>query len=297
MTNVNKTTICALTLGVSLTVLCVTASPALADDFYNDQCVSQQGGETWVLSFSTTGDHAIQLWRESGDPRVRTGSYEQNGDDVTAYVEDIRVHLHIASGDAAWQAGDARGTFACRYQGDQRLARWVDVGPSPAPAPACAYTQTCDTHTAPPPASPPSGQMCDMQGTCWSDGGSAHNSLPIRIEGNAAYVAVTLGSMPLEMLIDSGATNTSITDSIAQTLIANGEATLGPDGHVTLADGSTHPSRHILISTVRVGNHELHNIMAMVGGGNASLLLGFDVLSQISGRFSVDATNSRLLFE
>jgi hypothetical protein len=83
----------ALTLWVSL----ATNAPALAGDFYNDQCASRQGSDVWTLALSTIGDHAAQLWREDGDNRrVRIGTYDQNGDDVVAPVEDIRVHLRVA---------------------------------------------------------------------------------------------------------------------------------------------------------------------------------------------------------
>jgi hypothetical protein len=40
----------------------------------------------WTLVLSTIGDHAAQLWREDR-ARVRSGAYDQNGDDVVAHLE------------------------------------------------------------------------------------------------------------------------------------------------------------------------------------------------------------------
>jgi hypothetical protein len=88
------------------------SAPALAGDFYNDTCASQQGSDVWTLALSVTGDHAVQFFRETG--RVRIGKYEQpdNGDDVYATIEDLRIHLRVRSGAAAWQSGAAKGTRA-----------------------------------------------------------------------------------------------------------------------------------------------------------------------------------------
>lgn len=114
----------ALTLWVSCATTVYTASPTLAANFYNDTCASRQGTDVWTLALSTIGDHAGELWREDCDNRrVRVGSYEQNGDDTVARVEDIRVHLHVASSDAAWSAGGAKGTFLCRCVGDAKPIR------------------------------------------------------------------------------------------------------------------------------------------------------------------------------
>ncbi len=104
-----------LTLGVSLAALCASPNTAHAGDWYNDTCTSVQGGETWTLSLSTTGDHVVELWRDTGNPRVRVGTFTQDGDDVVAHLEDITtLHLHAAYGDASWFAGpNAKGTFSC----------------------------------------------------------------------------------------------------------------------------------------------------------------------------------------
>jgi hypothetical protein len=122
------------------------------------------------------------------------------------------------------------------------------------------------------------------------------SQLPLRIEHNAAYATVTLGSLQVEMLVDSGSTSLFLPISVARQLLAKGEATEGPDGETTLADGSVHPNKHILIGRITLAGHVLHDVMAGVGDERASLLLGFDVLSQVSGKFTV-AANNRLIFE
>jgi clan AA aspartic protease (TIGR02281 family) len=317
------TTASLLTLGVSLSCI-VGCKTARAGGFYDMVCASQQGSDQWTLALSTTGDGKVQLWREDRQ-RVRVGSYAQQGDAVTARLEDMTLRLGVSWDNASWSAEDARGTFVCRYVGDERLARWQDAQPFvPPPAPPAVASAPLDlTPHRQPPA--PHEQICDFEHNCYgSDGFTSEPSpqvyhmdpahpdrvtpppapqypqhfLPLRIESNrAAYATITLGSQSVEMLIDSGSTCIFLPNTVAQRLLSNREAELGPDGTTTLADGSVRPARHIVIHRVVIAGHVLTDVQAAVGDDQSSLLLGFNVLSQVTGRFTVDASNSRLLFD
>jgi clan AA aspartic protease (TIGR02281 family) len=99
------------------------------------------------------------------------------------------------------------------------------------------------------------------------------------------------------MLVDTGATDMTVTNNVAEQLLDSEQATLGPSGEVTLADGSIHASGNIYIKTVTIAGHELHNVIAGIVPDNADMLLGFSVLNQVSGRFVIDTTRSELTFE
>jgi predicted aspartyl protease len=98
------------------------------------------------------------------------------------------------------------------------------------------------------------------------------------------------------MVIDTGCTDLSITPTIADRLIASGQATYGEDVEYTLAGGSTHTNKTVRIATVAIGGHVLHNAHAGIGPDGAPLLLGFTILQQISPKFSIDTVAGVLIF-
>jgi clan AA aspartic protease (TIGR02281 family) len=127
---------------------------------------------------------------------------------------------------------------------------------------------------------------------------SGSDSVPIYpgAHGSAAYVDVGLGARTVRMLIDTGATNVSVTRSIASALIANNEAVLLPGtAPTTIADGSTIMEQIISIRTLTIGRHTLHHVIAGVAPDGADMLLGFPVLNQV-GRFTIDTANGQLIF-
>ncbi len=123
------------------------------------------------------------------------------------------------------------------------------------------------------------------------------NSVPIYYErdGRAVFVDVILGSQPAHMLIDTGATDVTVSESLAQELLSRGEADEGPSAQVQLADGTTTTARNIYVHTLRIGDNVLRDIRAGVTPDGTDMLLGFPVLNQI-GRFTIDTVNRRLNF-
>jgi hypothetical protein len=63
------------------------------------------------------------------------------------------------------------------------------------------------------------------------------DSMPIAVIGTHAAAPVVLGSMPVTMMIDTGCTDLSITQTIAER-IASGQATYAASRTYVLADGS-----------------------------------------------------------
>jgi clan AA aspartic protease (TIGR02281 family) len=116
-------------------------------------------------------------------------------------------------------------------------------------------------------------------------------------DGRAAYVDVSLGTVPVRMLIDTGATNVSVTRSIAATLSANNEAVLLPiTADIAIADGATIQAQIISIRALTIGRHTLRHVIAGVTPDGADMLLGFPVLNQ-AGRFTIDTKNRLLIFD
>ena len=71
-------------------------------------------------------------------------------------------------------------------------------------------------------------------------------TVPIVQNGTRAYVAVEMGNIqPAQMLIDTGCTSMSVSEAIANDLLAHGEADALPDHQVQFADGSEHAVRQL----------------------------------------------------
>jgi clan AA aspartic protease (TIGR02281 family) len=124
---------------------------------------------------------------------------------------------------------------------------------------------------------------------------SGVDAVPITMARNAIYVDVTLGGQPVTMLLDTGANVSSISATLADNLIAAGQARDGGQSMpVTLADGSTIKERVLIVNTLALGAHTRRDVRMLVSPDGVDMLLGLPVLNAI-GKFTVDAANSQLL--
>jgi gag-polyprotein putative aspartyl protease len=162
---------------------------------------------------------------------------------------------------------------------------WIDCGPDP----------RTPAHDAPIVAQAPAPAPTPAVTTILP-ASSTLDHLPVSIIDNQAHVAVTLGALPVTMLIDTGETNMTVTQSVADQLLASGLATRGPDSESRFADGSVHRHVTIIVNTMTIGGHVLHDIYAGVSPNGADMLLGFAVLNQVSGKFAINANTNTLDF-
>ena len=125
---------------------------------------------------------------------------------------------------------------------------------------------------------------------------SPGNSVPIYVKERSVWVDVQLGSLTRRMLIDTGATDVTVTKSVANDLLRRGDAVLGDPGEFRDFEGWKHIEDCIQILTLNIGGHTLHNIFAGVVPDEGEMLLGFPVLNQV-GRFTIDTKNRQLIFD
>jgi clan AA aspartic protease (TIGR02281 family) len=115
-------------------------------------------------------------------------------------------------------------------------------------------------------------------------------------DGRSLFIDVDLGlRMTLAFQLDTGASDMTVTQTIADRLVRDGLATRGQPEIITLADGSNHTVPTLAINTVTVGTHRVTDVHAFVSPADAPMLLGMGVLKRI-GRFTVDAPNRQLTF-
>jgi hypothetical protein len=116
-------------------------------------------------------------------------------------------------------------------------------------------------------------------------------------DGGVYRVSVTLnGRLVRPFIVDTGAGEVQVSTGVLRELFPRGSAppVYLPDGTYRLADGRTVHDRRFLIPSLRIGDREFHHVAASIGGPDAPLLLGQNVLSRL-GTWSIDSRRGVLV--
>ncbi len=117
----------------------------------------------------------------------------------------------------------------------------------------------------------------------------------IKSEGGTYEVPVTInGVLKISFILDSGASDVSISPDVALTLIKTGTVKesdfIGTQSY-SFADGSHATSKVFIIHEIKIGNKIITNVKASISNSiDAPMLLGQTVLQRF-GKFTVDNTN------
>jgi predicted aspartyl protease len=112
-------------------------------------------------------------------------------------------------------------------------------------------------------------------------------------DGRQMKIDVILGGMPLRMIVDTGATSSTITASFASMLLRNGNAVEIGEVTARYANGSTGKERVLRVKEMRIGSHVLRDVLVSVSEGMT--LLGFDAMNAI-GPFTIDARAGEIIW-
>jgi clan AA aspartic protease (TIGR02281 family) len=105
---------------------------------------------------------------------------------------------------------------------------------------------------------------------------------------------VMVGGRSLGMLVDTGATNGSLPTEFADQLIRDGAATESEQEPFKMANGAIETGRTVIVNTVMIGNHAIHDVRFGVGGDEP--LLGLNALEAVSPSFKIDHDHGVLSF-
>ena len=119
--------------------------------------------------------------------------------------------------------------------------------------------------------------------------------VPLKVQGNSMRLNVGLGDQVLSMTLDTGATSSLITNSLAISLVRDGQASYVGYSKMITASGEVVTTREVLIKEMWLGNQAVRNVKASAISGDIDLLLGANVLNAI-GPYTVDVQNSQLVF-
>jgi predicted aspartyl protease len=122
------------------------------------------------------------------------------------------------------------------------------------------------------------------------------DAIPFRNVNGTMYVYASLGGVPHNMILDTGASVSSITVPIANALLRRKQADVVPGFFMTtVANGAVVPNQSIVVHTMSIGRHRLHNVQMLVADDGAPVLLGLSELSAI-GSFTIDPSHSQIRF-
>ena len=127
-------------------------------------------------------------------------------------------------------------------------------------------------------------------------GAGVRDAIPFRNVNGGLFVYANLGGVPHNMQLDTGAGSSTVTLPVAEVLVARRQATVMPGFfRYGMADGHVSEHQKIIVHTVRIGRHVLHDVRMAVTDDGANLLLGLPELSAI-GNFTVDQSRSQIRF-
>jgi clan AA aspartic protease (TIGR02281 family) len=160
---------------------------------------------------------------------------------------------------------------------------------NPAPVPLPRVVQN------PAPAQPPAAQNPAPQPPAAKP--PRRNSVPITVYNErAVLIDVGLGRQVVNMMLDTGASTSAITDEVANALVRDGQARWLGTRTFKMADGSMTEALALVINEVRIGSHVVRDVEASVVPNGTMMLLGFPVVNQI-GPFMINTRTRELVFE
>jgi clan AA aspartic protease (TIGR02281 family) len=109
-------------------------------------------------------------------------------------------------------------------------------------------------------------------------------------------IDVGMGRQVVNMMLDTGASTSAITDDVANALVRDGHARWLGTRKFKMADGSTTEALTLVINDVRIGSHVVRDVEASVVPNGTMMLLGFPVVNQI-GPFMINTRTRELIFE
>jgi predicted aspartyl protease len=109
------------------------------------------------------------------------------------------------------------------------------------------------------------------------------------------HVTATVGGYTTDMIVDTGASISTIPASFARNLIAQGKAYVIGAEPFGMANGSSQIEPIISVRGITLGRHTLANVRMGVAPDGAPLLFGLPELNSI-GRLTIDTARGQLIF-
>ena len=154
------------------------------------------------------------------------------------------------------------------------------AGPGSAGRPGRPRQSAAPAPVAPPPAKPAA---------------PARDAVQLIPLNNALYLHVSIDGHDELMQLDTGANISTIKESLADSLVAAGEAKDMGTGEYVMANGVKSTHRTVVVQALQLGSHRRGDVPMAVVSNDGMQLLGLSVLNSL-GTFTVDSASNQLVF-
>ena len=125
------------------------------------------------------------------------------------------------------------------------------------------------------------------------------NAVPISFNGSSIMVDVDFNGTKIQMILDTGASTTTLNKYKFYSLVALGQIKIEneQDGSFTIANGDVVYGKTYIIDKMKIGNYEIENIeFSVIEGENSPDLLGLNALLQLTNSIKIDINAGELNF-
>lgn len=133
----------------------------------------------------------------------------------------------------------------------------------------------------------------DIKGT------SNNGSVKLEINNGVYHVYVTIGGVKKKFVLDSGASDVSLSEEVERELINSG--VIKKEYYIEsalykIADGTIVQCRRLILPEIKIGGFTVNNVRAAVGVGSTPLLLGKSFLDKFK-KWTIDNASQTLNLE
>ena len=124
-------------------------------------------------------------------------------------------------------------------------------------------------------------------------------AVPISFDGSSIMVDVDFNGTKIQMILDTGASTTTLNKYKFYSLVALGQIKIKneQDGSFTIANGDVVYGKTYIIDKMKIGNYEIENIeFSVIEGENSPDLLGLNALLQPTNSIKIDINVGELSF-
>ena len=223
----------------------------------NDRCRVRYGKEQPAIIDNTDSDSFRWTGRLNKNPDLwMQGTILPRAGGHVLYVESLRDSMH--------------GNKLVMHSEADCAPDEASAAPAPAPAPQTPYV-----------AAPQHANL---------------TTVPLTTPDNwfSQFTTISVNNKWVKVQVDTGAYGMTMTQSLADAMVNNGDATRGGDSEVGGFDGAKQTVHHIVIKTLTFGGRDIADVDAVVVPDSGNPLLGMDILRRF-GKFTIDTAASQLI--
>ena len=125
------------------------------------------------------------------------------------------------------------------------------------------------------------------------------NAVPISYNGSSIMVDVDFNGTKIQMILDTGASTTTLNKNKFYSLVALGQIKIEneQDGSFTIANGDVVYGKTYVIDKMKIGSYEIENVkFSVIEGENSPDLLGLNALLQPTNNINININAGELNF-